>query len=1063
MRNILFFLSTIFLLSSNLFFAQNDINFGPMDKEQGNMSREEIDDSQESFSLPIFTIKSGGITYPIKLYYNMSGIGVDDVASDVGLGWTLSESFIQRETKDKIDVDETEGGTFPAWSASGYEGQNFATYPLYNIGNLIKKGYQQVKNNGIIEHYNTNIGQLDHEPDIFNMYSPNFMTAFYYPNSLNSPKELYNNDSEITQEIGDVVLDFTNRKFSQGYIEKGVNRIFKDYKKFIVKQNNGIVSTFGQANYIYTANFVRYDGGTATNINYQYSPNAFDGFTVPTAEKWLVSRIYNPRTNREINFTYDTYSTEDSRLIYHPDYVTRNKPYFRDGLHFIYNYNLASNSFFTDDCYIFHDVGVDDKKMMYGKVYKNYIKKKRITKIEFDSGKILFKYDLNREDFHNGKALTRIEIWNMENQLVNSYDFIYGYFESEQYRNEYSKRLKLLSVTQKDGRKHSFEYYESNKMPQIGSYNKDFYGYCNTSNDDYINPTDTNAINYPIYYYYPDKYEFSLMPYNINNQNKFLIEGVINKEPNEMAKTWSLKKVKYPTGGYIEYDLETNVFNLLNENLKGPGVRIKSKTIYESSNSTPRIISYNYNLGNGKSSGSIYNFPLAGYPVKKLFGSYEDDYGNIISAASSYTGETNLYKSFLLFQALTKGKAEVKYSFIQKVEGDKRVDFEFEIQSNNSKRHFRDFYQGNGINDFFPHCISEFLYTNSGVGKDNSNFILSFLTKKRLYNVANLVQENEYQYMNVFNSTATTAYHYFINHYVRNSNTSFDIFPRWNYENLIISDKQYFTRSNYLNKETKKDYFNSNNITTTKSYFYRNSVSGKSLMLEGIDISDGTDNYSTELYHPTNQHVNLVNANILDVILGIRKTKNNIIISHNITDYNNGLFPAYEFITSPVQQNTKEGKISYDFYDDKGNLVGYKNSNEVPVSIIYGYNQTLPIAILEGISYSALLQEIYYTHTGTPASDINDLNIVKLSNLDVDTPSEQKLIKALDKFRVDSMFDGYQCKITTYTYNTLVGVTSVTPPSGIREIRTYDNSNKLEKVVDGNGKLLNEYKYNYKQ
>lgn len=1050
-------------MSSNLFFAQNDINFGPMDKEQGNMSREEIDDSQESFSLPIFTIKSGGITYPIKLYYNMSGIGVDDVASDVGLGWMLSESFIQRETKDKIDVDETEGGTFPAWSASGYEGQNFATYPLFNIHNLIKKGYQQVKNNGIIEHYNTNIGQLDHEPDIFNMYSPNFMTAFYYPNSLNSPKELYNNDSEITQEIGDVVLNFSIDKFQQNYVWKGTNRIFKDYKKFTLKQNNGIVSTFDQANYIYTANFVRHEyGGGVVSINHQYQLNTGDGLNVPTAEKWLVSKINDPRTNREINFTYDTYSTEDSHFIYHPDYVAKNKPYFRDGLHFMYNYNVATNSFITNDCYIFHDYG-EGRKMMYSKVYKNYIKKKRITKIEFDSGKILFKYDLNREDFHNGKALTRIEIWNMENQLVNSYDFVYGYFESEQYRNEYSKRLKLLSITQKDGEKHSFEYYENNKMPQIGSYNKDFYGYCNTSNDDYINPDDTNTINYPIYYYYPDRYEFSLMPYNLKKQNKFLIDGVIDKEPNEMAKTWSLKKVIFPTGGYIEYDLQTNVFNLFGQNLKGPGVRIRYKTISESPNSVPRIIKYYYDVAKGKSSGSIYNFPLAGYPVKKLFDSYEDDYGNIVSSAASYNGEANLYKSFLLFQALTKGRAEVKYSFVQKVEGDKRVEFEYETQSNKSKRYFRNFYQGNGINDFSNHCISEFLYTNSGVGKDNSNFILNYLSKKRLYNNAELVQENEYQYINVFNNIANSGINpfYLIDHYVRNSNTSFDIFPGWNYENLIISDKQYFTRSNYLTKETKKDYFTSSNMTSTKSYGYRNSVSGKSLMLEGIDITDGTDNYGTELIHPTNQSVNLVNANILNVVLERIEKKNNTLVSHNITDYNSSLFPASDVTISPFQ-NIK-GKISYDNYDDKGNLVGFKKSNGIPVSIIYGYNQTLPIAILEGISYSALLQEIYYTQTGTPVSDINDLNIVKLSNLDVDSPSEQKLIKALDKFRVDPMFDGYQCKITTYTYNTLVGVTSVTPPSGIREIRIYDNSNKLEKVVDGNGKLLNEYKYNYKQ
>jgi YD repeat-containing protein len=52
--------------------------------------------------------------------------------------------------------------------------------------------------------------------------------------------------------------------------------------------------------------------------------------------------------------------------------------------------------------------------------------------------------------------------------------------------------------------------------------------------------------------------------------------------------------------------------------------------------------------------------------------------------------------------------------------------------------------------------------------------------------------------------------------------------------------------------------------------------------------------------------------------------------------------------------------------------------------------------------------------------------------------------------------------VTTYTYDPLIGVTSITPPSGIRESYIYDSANRLQKVIDVNGKVLKEMKYNYK-
>ncbi|HBT71616.1 MAG TPA: hypothetical protein DEB37_04885, partial [Lysinibacillus sp.] len=708
-----------FTLSINIL-SQQTLDVGPLKEEQPDENITTL--TGDNINIPLFTIKVGNIVYPISLIYQMTGVGVDQVAENVGLGWQLSTSFIYREIEDKIDVDEPNGGRYPVYSSSGYEGQsNVLHNSTINIPELKKKGYQTVKANNIIEHYNTNIGLLDHAPDVFNLNAPYFSTSFYFPDNKYLAKELQGNNSIITTEIKDILIDYTSFKHQNGQIPTtylGDNRIFQDYTKFTLKQSNGVISTFDEPDFVHVINFARSIDRVGSTL---YHPNQSDLYNAPFAEKWYLSNIVDPTTDRTVNFIYETFSTEDDHVNHYPNYESKNKPYFREGVYYKYNFKYP-NAFVTDDCYIYKDPGEnDDAAGESSRIYKRYIKKKRLQKIVFDGGTINFIYGLSRQDFHNDKALTRIEVRNSENKLVKSFDLTYDYFTSEQYRNEFSQRLKLTSITDLQGGKYSFEYYEDHKMPQIGSYNKDFYGYCNTGSDNIVNINDDSTVNSPIYYYYPDKYEYSIMPYNIAGQNKLLLEGVVNKEPNELAKTWSLKKIIYPTGGFELYNLETNTFNLWGENLKGPGIRIASKTIARSATDPKaQIISYNYNLENGNSSGNIYNFPLAGYPLKQLFSSYEDDYGNVISSGSTYNGEPNLYQSFFLYQALSRSKVSIHYKKITQTEKNKKVVNEYEIFTNKSKRYFRHFYGGNGINDFTPHCISEFLFTNSGVGKDNT-------------------------------------------------------------------------------------------------------------------------------------------------------------------------------------------------------------------------------------------------------------------------------------------------------------------------------------------------------
>src|SRR5882724_8859914 len=62
-------------------------------------------------SIPIFEVKNGSLSIPITLSYHASGIKPTDVASWVGLGWSLSGGGqVSRNVKGK--PDEVSGGFY---------------------------------------------------------------------------------------------------------------------------------------------------------------------------------------------------------------------------------------------------------------------------------------------------------------------------------------------------------------------------------------------------------------------------------------------------------------------------------------------------------------------------------------------------------------------------------------------------------------------------------------------------------------------------------------------------------------------------------------------------------------------------------------------------------------------------------------------------------------------------------------------------------------------------------------------------------------------------------------
>lgn len=269
-----------------------------------------------------------------------------------------------------------------------------------------------------------------------------------------------------------------------------------------------------------------------------------------------------------------------------------------------------------------------------------------------------------------------------------------------------------------------------------------------------------------------------------------------------------------------------------------------------------------------------------------------------------------------------------------------------------------------------------------------------------------------------------------------------------------------------LDFTTTREYFppGSTSYLETKNYnTYNNKylISKQSTTFPDLSTSETNYKYAAEV-----NDANLLAANMVTIPLeteiienGKTQSKTKIVYNKNATTSNKVLptsvlsYNQIDLYDVNNQNPTPITEITYNQYDANGNLQEYITKAGVTTAIVWGYNNTKPIAKIEGASYSQL------------GSTTND--IIAYSNYDANpvasnkTPqqTETELKTKLDAFRNMPSLASYP--ISTYSYDPLIGVRSMTPPSGITEYYKYDTTNRLEMIVDANGKIIKEFKYNY--
>ena len=130
-----------------------------------------------------------------------------------------------------------------------------------------------------------------------------------------------------------------------------------------------------------------------------------------------------------------------------------------------------------------------------------------------------------------------------------------------------------------------------------------------------------------------------------------------------------------------------------------------------------------------------------------------------------------------------------------------------------------------------------------------------------------------------------------------------------------------------------------------------------------------------------------------------------------------------------------EDRVEFDFYAD-GNLKSAKKTDGVTEIYVWGYKKMYPAAKIANTTFTAVENKLGAGFDlgagGLTTSQANDLRSIP------------------------------GALVTTYTYDPMVGVTSMTDPSGYAVYYEYDDFNRLKAVKDQAGQLVTDYEYRYK-
>ena len=509
-----------------------------------------------------------------------------------------------------------------------------------------------------------------------------------------------------------------------------------------------------------------------------------------------------------------------------------------------------------------------------------------------------------------------------------------------------------------------------------------------------------------------------------------------------------LNLIVYPTGGWTYFQYEPNSFSqivsndratLYSENGIGGGLRVKKIVDFDGKSKEEKEFIYAINYSNS-ASNLVSSGILTGKPKYYWNGFHLRWYesSNVYADYYAYTFSNNSLIPHSNFFGVIVGYSEV----VEKRTNNSYITYKYSNYDNNNSF----FFDGQPINTFHPEASIYHPYSE-----------LSILRGK-------LIEKIYYDSQN--NKTLSNIYTYrsdindMMDNYVLATNARYESYCQSAAYHAYYGNayKIYYFDYDIVEEKTI-NYFDGTQVVKQTNFVKEDiDIDNNKIRLlkETTEVNSKNEEITTELYYPHDLPTEPFMQSLIDnrrfgEIVKTNITNDNAPIGYKATEYKNegGLIVPAMLKTSSTDNLGQLEVIYFDEYDQQGNVLQYHKENGVCHSFIRGYYNRHVVAEIENETYAALepfVDEIQSESNGDYWHCFNS-----------ELCSENDLRIQLDNLRENFP----EARITTYTYDPGIGITSITEPNEYINYFFYDELNRLEFIYDLNENIIKKFEYNY--